>query len=255
MRKLFLAGNWKMHKNYKEATSFFDELNEFSWNDNIKVGLFVPGLYAQNLAKHSLKNKIAVGVQNGHFEDKGAYTGEWSMEMIKDINIDWVLIGHSERRQYFNETNHTVNLKIKKALDKKVNVIFCCGETLEERNQDRAKNVLEDQIKQGLKDISEEEIKNITIAYEPVWAIGTGVNATKEEAEDMCKYIRGLVEELYNKSVAETILIQYGGSVKPENIISLMEMPNIDGALIGGASLKIDSFKELLSLGGSLYEK
>lgn len=251
MSKIFLAGNWKMNKSLEEGQAFIRALQEDRWSTDLQVGIFVPAVYGYPLA--SLKNEaLILGLQNAHFEDGGAYTGEWSMKMVKDIGLSWVILGHSERRQYFGETDQTVNLKIKKALSEGIQVIFCCGETLEERKQEKQKEILKRQIVEGLSQIEEKDLSHITIAYEPIWAIGTGVNAKDEDAEEMCAYIRFLLTAQYGEKAAKEVCLQYGGSVKPANIKGLLQMPNINGALIGGASLDVDSFKEMIRIGGDL---
>ncbi|MBI5144992.1 MAG: triose-phosphate isomerase, partial [Candidatus Omnitrophica bacterium] len=189
---------------------------------------------------------IQLGAQDCFWQDEGAFTGEVSALLLKDAGCKFVIIGHSERRQYFGETNETVNKKIKAVLKQDLTPIVCVGETLKERENNKTFAVLDDHIQNGLKDITEEEIVKIVIAYEPVWAIGTGKTATPEQAEEAQKYIRGLLEKMYNREVADIARIQYGGSVRPENITELMLQPDIDGALVGGASLNIESFASIV---------
>ena len=189
---------------------------------------------------------IQLGAQDVHWQDEGAFTGEVSCGMLKDAGCEFVIVGHSERRQYFGESNESVNKKIKAALSHGLTPIVCVGETLAEREKGKTFSVLDDQIKNGLCGLSEQDILKIVIAYEPVWAIGTGKTATPIEAQEAQKYIRDLLVKLYNKKVAEELRIQYGGSVKPENISELMRQPDVDGALVGGASLGIESFAQIV---------
>ena len=184
---------------------------------------------------------ILLGAQNVYFEDKGAYTGETSPLMLASVGVKYCLVGHSERRQYFYETDEIVNKKVKKLLEKDINPIICVGETLEKRNEEKMYEVVEAQIKQALEGITKEQVnRNIVIAYEPIWAIGTGITATAEQAEDMCKFIRQVIEKMYDEKTANKIRIQYGGSVKPNNVSEILNMENIDGVLVGGASLTND---------------
>ncbi len=191
-------------------------------------------------------SSMQLGAQNLHWQEEGAFTGEVCAKMLKDAGCNFVIIGHSERRQYFGETNETVNKKIKSALKYKLTPIVCVGEGLEEREKNLTFAVLEDHVKNGLVDITSEEIAEIVIAYEPVWAIGTGKTATSAQAQEAHAYIRGLLAKLYNKDLAEAVRIQYGGSVKPENISELIKQPDVDGALVGGASLTVDSFAQIV---------
>ncbi len=198
---------------------------------------------ASELAKNT---PIKVGAQNMFFEDKGAFTGEISASMLLSAGCDYVILGHSERRAIFNESNEWINKKIHKALSSGLKPIFCVGETLEERESGTMKDVLREQITAGLKDVSSAQMEEIIVAYEPVWAIGTGKTASPEQAEEVHKFIRDLIEEMFNKEVADGLVIQYGGSVKPNNAKELLSQPNIDGALIGGAALKSDSFIDII---------
>ena len=191
-------------------------------------------------------SNIKLGAQDVYWQEEGAFTGEVSAAMLKDAGCDYVIIGHSERRQYFAETNEAVNKKVKAALKADLTPIICVGETLAEREKNKTFAVLDDHVKNGLLDLSQEDIKKCVIAYEPVWAIGTGKTATAGQAEEAQKYIRDLLVKMYNKEIAHTVRIQYGGSVKPENITELMGQPDVDGALVGGASLKLDSFTEIV---------
>ncbi|MGD9761401.1 MAG: triose-phosphate isomerase [Candidatus Izemoplasmatales bacterium] len=242
MRKPIIAGNWKMFKTRDEALFFILQVSENMPNiKDVETVVFAQAPMLRCLIKRQGTN-LRIGAQNLHFEDEGAYTGEISGPLLKSYKVDFVLIGHSERRAYFYETDESVNLKIKAALRNQLKPIVCVGELLEERESGKTTEVLTRQIKVGFKDIKAIDMKNIVIAYEPVWAIGTGKTATAEMADEACGFIRKLVEELYGKVVAEAIRIQYGGSVKPENIEELLAKENIDGALIGGASLDPDKF-------------
>lgn len=248
MRKKVIAGNWKMNKNLNESISLIKDIKLASLNLSGKVEVILCPPYTSletgaNLLKES---SVKLGAQNMHFEDSGAFTGEISASMLKSVGCEFVILGHSERRTIFNEPNEMINKKMKKALSSGLKPIFCVGETLEERETNRTEKVIEVQVVEGLKDIPEEEMKNIIIAYEPVWAIGTGRNATPQQAEDVHVFIRNLVNKLYSAVTAEKIVIQYGGSVKPDNSKELLSMPNIDGALVGGACLKADSFIDII---------
>ena len=215
-------------------------------NQNIDVVL-CPAFTALSEVQETLGDSvIRLGAQDVYWEDQGAFTGELSAKMLKDVGCSFVIIGHSERRKYFAETNETVNKKIRAVLDNGLTPIVCVGETLEEREANKTFDVLEDHLKNGLKNISAENVLKLVLAYEPVWAIGTGKTATPEQAQEAHKFIRDLLSKLYNKEVAQSLRIQYGGSVKPENITELIMQPDIDGALVGGASLKIDSFAEIV---------
>jgi len=247
MRKKIIAGNWKMHKTISESVDMVKALLPLvSGVKNVDI-VVCPTFTALNAVHEIIKNtNIALGAQNMWYEDKGAFTGEISPAMLKSAGCSYVILGHSERREIFKETNEMINKKIKKALSEKLLPILCVGEKLEEREKGITEAVVKDQIVNSLADISKEQCANIVIAYEPVWAIGTGKNATPEQANDVHKFIRQLIEKLYDKSLAQSIKIQYGGSVKPENVKQLMEQPDIDGALVGGASLEAESFKKLV---------
>jgi triosephosphate isomerase len=243
----FIAGNWKMNKTVGEAVDLVREVKEaISGVKEVEVAVAPPftALYA---ARRELEgSRIRLAAQNLYWEEKGAFTGEISPLMLKEVGCDYVIIGHSERRQYFGETDETVNRRTKVALAKGLKVIFCIGETLKEREEGKTFSVIERQIEGGLKGSGEKELRDIVIAYEPVWAIGTGKTATPEQAEEVHRFIRGKVEKLYSRKVSEETRIQYGGSVTPENIKGLMNQPNIDGALVGGASLKAESFSKIV---------
>ncbi len=240
MRKKIIAGNWKMNKTPKEAVELVQLLKDKIDTDKVDVALCVPAIDIIPVLDAVKGTKIAVGAQNMYFEDKGAYTGEISADMLAEVGVKYVIIGHSERRQHFSETNENVNKKVLKALEKGLTPIICVGETIEQRNKGITVEFIKIQVKSALQNISIEQVEKIVMAYEPIWAIGTGVTATSQQAEEICSVIRNVLEELYNKNVAEKIRIQYGGSVKGSNAKELFDMPNIDGGLIGGASLKED---------------
>ena len=247
-RRKLLMGNWKMNKTVTEAKEFAlaaKDLGKLAKANKVDLGVCVP---AVDLApvKKILKKSIIVGAENCHYLPSGAYTGEISIPMLQDLGIDWCLIGHSERRTYDNETSEKCNLKIKALLAANLTPLYCCGESLETYEAGNTKSFVEEQIVTGFKDISGEDAKKVVIAYEPIWAIGTGKNASSEIAEDICLFIRKVLKKLYGASVANKVRILYGGSVKPNNIKEYLSNPDVDGALVGGASLKSDSYEELL---------
>jgi len=243
----FIAGNWKMNKTVGEAVDLVRELKEaISGVKEVEVAVAPPFTALYAVRRELEGSRIRLAAQNLYWEEKGAFTGEISPLMLKEVGCDYVIIGHSERRQYFGETDETVNRRIKAALAQGLKVIFCIGETLKEREEGRTFLVIERQIEGGLKGLGDNEMRDIVIAYEPVWAIGTGKTATPEQAEEVHRFIRGKVEKLYSRKVSEEMRIQYGGSVTPENIKGLMNQPNIDGALVGGASLKAESFSKIV---------
>lgn len=249
-RTIVFAGNWKMNKTIQEALELANSLSrELLDIEECKI-IIAPAYTALNcLSDVLLDTNIELSAQNMFWQDKGAYTGEVSSLMIKDAGCSYVIIGHSERRKYFKEDEGIVNKKIKLALSSGLKVIFCIGETLEEREADKAMDIVQNQLLGGLKDILAEDMKNIIIAYEPVWAIGTGKNATSGQAQEMHAFIREKLTALYRIETAEAVSILYGGSVKPENIEELMAEKDIDGVLVGGASLKADSFSEIVKKG------
>ena len=246
MRRKVIAGNWKMNMLPNEAMNFISGLAPLAKDANCEVILCVPytDLFYSLLTAQN--TKIKIGAQNMHWEEKGAYTGEIAPEMLTSINVEYVIIGHSERRKYFNETDETVNKKIRAAIAHGLKPIVCVGETIKQRELDLTNEVISQQIELALKDIPKEKIENIIIAYEPIWAIGTGKVATKEDANNTIKQIREKIRTLYNDEVAQNVTILYGGSVKNENAKELFETSDIDGGLIGGASLKLDEFKEII---------
>ena len=246
MRIPFIAGNWKMNKNIREALELVNNIKDIANKTDVEVAVCVPFTVLTEVKKAIAGTKVKLGAQNMHWEEKGAYTGEISPSMLNEIGVDYVIIGHSERRQYFNETDETVNKKIKSALAHDIKPILCVGETLEQRESGNEKEVVKNQIVKDLKGISSEDMITIVIAYEPIWAIGTGKTASSEDANSMIGYIRSIIEETYGIDISEEVRIQYGGSVKPSNVTEIMKQPEIDGALVGGASLKAEDFIELV---------
>ncbi|WFD11270.1 triose-phosphate isomerase [Tepidibacter hydrothermalis] len=247
MRKPIIAGNWKMHKTIKEAVEFVNEVKSEIKGTDVEAVICAPFTLLKDLKEASEGTNIKIGAQNMHFEEKGAFTGEISPLMLKEIDVDYVVIGHSERRQYFNETNETVNKKVIKALEYKINPIICVGETLEEREADKTKDIVKVQVEKALVNIDEKDIKDIVIAYEPIWAIGTGKTSSSKDANDVIAYIREVVANVYSEETAEEVRIQYGGSVKPANVEEIMNESDIDGALVGGASLQPKDYVELVN--------
>lgn len=248
MRKMIISGNWKMYKTLEETLIFFDELSawEKDFTHRNQLLIFPPNLYTMTVLEKTRENRIDIGVQNIYFKDFGAYTGEISAPMLTSIGCEYALVGHSERRHIFHETDEETNLKILSLLEHGKQIVFCIGEKEEEREFGQMEQVLDTQLTRGLQDVHEADMENIVIAYEPVWAIGTGKTATPEIAEDAHAYIRGWLESNYNPQVAERTRILYGGSVKVENCEGLLEKPDIDGALIGGASLVIKDYIEIV---------
>ncbi len=243
----FIAGNWKMNKTVGEAVDLVKELKTaLSGVKGVEVAVAPPFTALFAVGKEIESSPIRLAAQNLYWEEKGAFTGEISPVMLKEVGCHYVIVGHSERRQLFGETDETVNRRMKAAFSHGLKVIFCIGETLNEREGEKTFAVIERQLESGLKGSGEREVRNVVIAYEPVWAIGTGKTATPEQAEEVHGFIRSRLGKLYPKEVAEEIRIQYGGSVTGENIRGLMDKPNIDGALVGGASLKADSFSRIV---------
>lgn len=247
MKKPIIAGNWKMNKTLTEAISLARELKgKVGGVEDVDVVICPPFIALDAVSKLIAGTSIMLGGQNMYKEEKGAYTGEISPAMLKSVGCDFVIIGHSERREYFQETDALINEKIKLALQNQLSPILCVGEKLEERESGRTKEVVEREIREGLKGLDRGDLDRVIIAYEPIWAIGTGRTATPEEADRIHKYIRTILAEIYDEELARTIRIQYGGSVNPSNIDVLMSRPNIDGALVGGASLNADSFARIV---------
>lgn len=246
MRKKVIAGNWKMNMLPNEAIQFIEGLTPLVKDTENEVILCVPytDLFYSLLTAQN--TNIKIGAQNMHWEEKGAYTGEVSGKMLKSIGVEYVIIGHSERRQYFAETDETVNKKLKSALNNELKPIVCVGETLEQREDGIAEKVITSQTALALEGLDPEQVANTILAYEPIWAIGTGKTATSEDANNSIKAIRQKVEELYGKEIADQVIILYGGSVKAENAKELFSTSDIDGGLVGGASLKVDDFSKIV---------
>ena len=247
MRKKVIAGNWKMNMLPDEAMNFINGIADSANNSKNEVILCVPytDLFYSLLTAQG--TKVRIGAQNMHWEEKGAYTGEISGKMLKVINVEYVIIGHSERRQYFNETDETVNKKIKSALANELKPIVCVGETLKQREEGKTNEIITTQTRLALDGLSKEQVKGVIIAYEPIWAIGTGKTATKEDANNSIKEIRNEIEKIYGKEIAENVIILYGGSVNKNNCEELFSTSDIDGGLIGGASLKVEEFTEIIN--------
>ena len=247
MRKPIIAGNWKMNKTISEAASLIEQLKPMIKGASCDVVVCPTFLSLPLVVELCKGTEIKVGAQNMHFEDEGAFTGEISPKMLKELGVEYVIIGHSERRQYFNETDETVNKKLKAAFSHDITPILCVGESLEERELEITKEVLAKQIKLDLAGLSKEQVERLVIAYEPIWAIGTGKTATADDANNTIGFIRSVVGELYGCAVSDKVRIQYGGSVKPSTIKEQMAMEHIDGGLIGGASLKASDFAAIVN--------
>lgn len=247
MRKTMIAGNWKMNKCTADAIELVNGLKrELYQATEIDIVVCPPFTAIDEVAETIYESNIRLGAQNMHWEDAGAFTGEISPLMLKDLACEFVILGHSERRQYFHESSEIVNKKVRSALKAGLIPIVCVGETLKEREENKTFHIVEHQLTNSLKDLSAEEIKKIVIAYEPVWAIGTGKTATKEQAQEVHAFIRQLLEKQYTRVVSEEIIVLYGGSVKPENIKELLLETDIDGALVGGASLTVKDFAQIV---------
>lgn len=235
-----------MFKTKAEAIAFAEEFRELYKDTDVQTAICAPFTNLEALKEAFAGTEIKVGAQNVHFADEGAFTGEISVSMLEEIGVDFCIVGHSERRQYFGETDETVNKKLKKLFEGPIRPILCVGESLEERDADKAFDVVGGQIKADLEGIDAADVKKLVIAYEPIWAIGTGRTATPDQAEEMCAFIRKTLIELYGEEVSDEVIIQYGGSVKPANATEIMNMDEIDGALVGGASLKPKDFMEII---------
>ncbi|MCF0258388.1 MAG: triose-phosphate isomerase [Erysipelotrichaceae bacterium] len=244
MRDIIIVGNWKMNKNNAETKAFFEEVDGAAKTDKGLYGVGVP--FTDLKTALEAADNLVVAAENVHFEDSGAFTGEVSVPMLEELGVKYCIIGHSERRAMFGDTDETVNKKAKKLLAAGITPILCVGETEEEYDAGKTKDVLVEQLNGSLKDIPAEDYANIVIAYEPIWAIGTGKSASVEIAEECCKLVRDVVKDMVGEQAGEKVRIQYGGSVKPGNIVEYMAQPDIDGALIGGASLKPESFIEII---------
>lgn len=239
-RKRIIAGNWKMNMTPSEAVKLVEELKPLVVNDDVDVVYCVPAIDIVPVVEAVKGTNVQVGAENFYIEDKGAYTGEISAPMLVDAGVKYVIIGHSERREYFKEDDAFLNKKVKKAIASGLTPILCCGETLEQREMGVTMDWIRLQIKSDLAGVAADDVKNLVIAYQPIWAIGTGKTATSDQAEEVCKGIRELIAEVYDTDTAEAVRIQYGGSMNAGNAKELLAKPNIDGGLIGGASLKAE---------------
>ncbi len=247
VRKSLIAANWKMHKLVPEAVSFVTELQDRVKQYDDREVLIIPPFTALYAVQEKLTRQgFYLGAQNCSWEEQGAFTGEISVSMLKDVGCTYVLVGHSERRNIFGETDNVINKKLISILKAGLRPVLCVGESLEEREEGKTFDVVESQIVRGLAAVSEADMLRVVIAYEPVWAIGTGRTASPSQAQEVHRFIREKVEQKYNKDVAKELRILYGGSVKPENVDDLMKEKDIDGLLVGGASLKVDSFKRII---------
>ncbi|MBB2482801.1 triose-phosphate isomerase [Bacillus sp. APMAM] len=247
MRKPIIAGNWKMFKTLPEATSFAQEVKGLVPSNNVVDSVICsPALFLERLVEATKDSDVKIGAQNMHFEESGAFTGEISPKALEDLGVDYVILGHSERREMFNETDEAVNKKVLSAFKYHLTPIVCVGETLAQRENNETKELVGSQVKKALTGLTEDQVKQTVIAYEPIWAIGTGKSSTAEDANEVCAHIRSVVAESFSQDAADAIRIQYGGSVKPANIKEYMSQPDIDGALVGGASLEPQSFLQLL---------
>ncbi|KPJ61903.1 MAG: triosephosphate isomerase [Deltaproteobacteria bacterium DG_8] len=247
MRRPLIAGNWKMNKNSAESIKLVSELREMVSDVSDVEIVVAPPFTALGSVEATIKDSnIFLSAQNTFWQEIGAFTGEISPSMLKDVGCQYTIIGHSERRQYFAETNETVNKRLQAALKASLTPIVCIGETLEEREAGKTLAVIEQQVREGLNGLSSEEMEKVVIAYEPVWAIGTGKTATPDQAQEVHKFIRDQIAQIFGEGVAENIRVLYGGSVKPDNIDQLMAQKDIDGALVGGASLKAESFARIV---------
>jgi triosephosphate isomerase len=243
MRKYYLFANWKMHKTVKEALEYANYLKgEVEFNENVEMGVFPPFTAIESFSKAISNSPVKVGAQNMHYEEKGAFTGEISPIMLNEFGVQYVLIGHSERRHIFKEDNEIINKKVLSAISHGLIPVLCVGETLEERQSNKTETVIREQLEKGLRGVSS---TNFIIAYEPVWAIGTGVNATPEQANEVHKFIRNYLVELFSNPEFKNVSILYGGSIKVDNFDSLANVNDIDGGLVGGASLDAKTFTEL----------
>jgi len=253
MRKPFIAGNWKMNKTVKEAVSLVKELQDKVKNVNdVEIGVCTPAIDLVSVKEVVADSVIKLGAQNMHWEIEGAYTGEISGPMLAEMDIDYVILGHSERREYFGETDWDISRKVKAALKNDLIPIICVGETLKERKKEQTESKVKLQVEAALSGLCDEDVKKVVIAYEPIWAIGTGESATPEEANRVIKHIRQVIKAMYS-AIADEVRIQYGGSVKPHNVEEIMKQEDIDGALVGGASLDAESFSQLVLKTQQIY--
>ncbi|NLY87262.1 MAG: triose-phosphate isomerase [Clostridiales bacterium] len=255
MKKFLIAGNWKMNKTALESVKFAKELRAMDLDNEKDVAILAPFTNLFALADALDESDIGFGAQNVHFESSGAYTGEISVDMLKEIGVKYCIVGHSERREYFNETDETVNLKLKILISNEIIPILCVGESLETRESHKEREFVMKQLIRAFKGIDNVDANKIIIAYEPIWAIGTGKTATPQQAEEMCSFIRVVIEDLYSdNSIASNMLILYGGSMKPTNAAELLNKPNINGGLIGGASLKVEDFADIAKIASKILQ-
>ncbi len=245
MRQNIIAGNWKMNLDFNQATELVKEILDKQKESDVLTIIAPPYTHLKSIKDMLGQTDIRLAAQNCHHQESGAYTGEISVKMLKSVGVDYVILGHSERREFFNEDSLAISYKVSKVLENGLIPIYCCGETLEERNEAQHFHIIEKQIKQGLFQLNELELNDCLIAYEPVWAIGTGETASPDQAQEMHAFIRKTIANEYNEIIANNISILYGGSVKPSNAVELFNCPDIDGGLIGGASLQVDQFIEL----------
>ena len=249
VRTPIIAGNWKMNKTASEAKAFVEAVkNNIPSSDVVDSVIGAPALFLESMKAATEGTALKIAAQNSYFEDEGAFTGEVSPKALADLKVDYVIIGHSERREYFGETDEDINKKAKAIFNNGMIPIICCGETLEQREAGETDEFVAGQVKAALEGLSEEQIASSVVAYEPIWAIGTGKSSSAELANETCGVVRRAIAEVTSEEVAEKVRIQYGGSVKPENIAEYMAQEHIDGALVGGASLEADSFLELLEV-------
>ena len=250
MRKVIVAGNWKMNKTAKETAQFFNELKPLVADvKNAGIVIGAPFTALETATRETAGSNIKIAAENMNAKESGAYTGEVSPLMLKDLGVEYVILGHSERREYYHETDEIINEKVKSALAHDLKPILCFGETLEEREAGTTNDVVKTQITGGLKDVTAAEMANVVLAYEPVWAIGTGKTATPEQAQEVHAFIRGLLTDLYGKEVAENVTVQYGGSMNDANAADLIAQTDIDGGLVGGASLIPEKFAVIIKAG------
>lgn len=250
MRKPIIAANWKMYKTLSEAVSFIKDIRQQIPNSNqVDTVVCSPALFLDQLVKAAQGSDVKIGAQNMHFEESGAFTGEISPVALADLKVDYVILGHSERRDMFNETDEAVNKKVHAAFKHGLTPIVCCGETLDQHEASQTNAIIQAQIEKAFQGLTEGQMEQSVVAYEPIWAIGTGKSSSPEHANEVCHAIRSVIAKLFSQETAEKVRIQYGGSVKPENIKDFMAQSDIDGALVGGASLEPTSFLKLLEAG------
>ncbi|SDB97681.1 triose-phosphate isomerase [Shouchella lonarensis] len=247
MRKPIIAGNWKMNKTLSEAMTFVETVqHQIPSSADVDAVICAPALFLERLVAATTSTELAIGAQTMHFAESGAFTGEISPRALQDLDVRYVIIGHSERREMFAETDETVNKKVHAAFQYNLTPIMCCGETDEEREAGKTMDIITSQVEKGLAGLTEAQVSEMVIAYEPIWAIGTGKSSTAQDANEACSHVRRVVAKQCSQAAAEAVRIQYGGSVKPANIADYMAQTDIDGALVGGASLEPDSFVALL---------